>query len=326
MTSTVFRDERGLAVPPLGQERVQPTYPAVDGAESEPQGGVGDRNSFGLTEGSISTPVLAGVALVSVAALLLAFLAYVFVFSGLTGSRNQQRLTASLLGHPLTVSALVAGHHPAEGAAVAVLDIKVLGLRQVVVQGTSAADLMEGPGLMQGTVLPGTPGHAVIAGRRVTFGAPFGKLSTMKRGETIKVVDGAGTFTYVVTHTGTVLSGHRDVVGPTAANLLTLITSDSGVLTNGRFEVVAKLKGSPAKVDVVRGTIPRTGLALSGDSAAGWLTILWMLVTVSVVVAAAAAVMRWGQPWLIYLFAAPVVLMCGLFACEAMARALPATF
>ena len=280
------------------------------------------------TPGSGTGWILVGVALVSVGALLVAFFAYIFVFSSITAGRNQQRLTASLLGHPLTVTHLVVhGRPPTEGSAVAVLEIRALALHQVVVEGTSAADLMKGPGLMSGTVLPGTPGHAVIAGRRVTFGAPFGKLGTLRRGQKIKVIDGAGTFTYVVTHVGTVTSGHRDVVGPTAANRLTLITADSGLLTTGRLVVVAQLKGSAATVDAVKGRIPsKTNRALNGDSAAGWLTALWSLITVGVVVAAAAAAMRWGRPWLIYLFVAPIVLMCGLFACEAMARALPATF
>jgi len=45
-----------------------------------------------------------------------------------------------------------------------------------------------------------------------------------------------------------------------------------------------------------------------------------------VLVGAAYAAWRLRRPWLVYLFAAPVVLMCGLFACESVARALPATF
>jgi sortase A len=287
----------------------------------------GVREDVGLSRHWLRARILVGVALVGVAALLIAFFAYIFVFSSLTAARNQQILTASLLGHPLTVSSLVDGHPPSDGRAIAVLDIRSLGLHEVVVQGTSAADLMKGPGLLPGSVLPGTPGNAVIAGRRVTFGAPFGKVGTLQRGRTIKVIDGAGTFTYVVTHVGTVLSGRRDVIGPTAANQLTLITADSGLLTSGRLVVVAQLKGSPAKVDVVRGRIPTNAdRALNGDSAAGWLTILWTLITVGVIVAAAAAAMRWGQLWLVYLFALPIVLMCGLFACEALSRALPATF
>jgi sortase A len=298
-----------------------------DDRHAEESGDVVDCRVDQKTPGSVSAIVHVGVALVTVAALLAAFFAYVFVFSTVTAGRNQQRLTASLIGHPLTVTSLVDGHPPSDGSAIAVLDIPALKLHQVVVEGTSAADLMKGPGLMPGTVLPGTSGNAVIAGRRVTFGAPFRSLDTLKSGQSIKVVDGAGTFTYVVSHVRTVPAGHRDVVGPTATNRLTLITADAGLLTSGRLVVVAKLKGAPARVDVVTGRIPpKTALALNGDPAAGWLTPLWMLITVGVVVAAAAAARRWGQPWLVYLFAAPIVLMCGLFACQALARALPATF
>jgi sortase A len=254
VTSTAVRRETG---PPGTEQAWDRSHRSVgEGGDSVEESEAGEHEGEGLTRGSVPIGVLVGVALISVAALLVAFFAYVFLFSSVTGGRDQHQLTASLLGHPLTVSSLVDGHPPTDGSAIAVLDIHALGLHQVVVQGTSAADLMKGPGLMPGTVLPGTPGNAVIAGRRVTFGAPFGALSTLRRGQTIKVVDGAGTFTYVVTHVGTVLSGQRDVVGPTAADRLTLITADSGLLTSGRTVVVAKLKGAPAKVDVVRGRIP----------------------------------------------------------------------
>lgn len=326
MTTTDVTNERE-AFPGAESWPVLRSVAGDEGTRSEEGEDVVDRGVDRKAPGSAPAIVLVGVALVTVAALLAAFFAYVFVFSSVTAGRNQQRLTASLIGHPLTVTSLVEGHPPSEGSAIAVLDIPALKLHQVVVEGTSAADLMKGPGLMPGTVLPGTPGNAVIVGRRVTFGAPFGSLDTLRHGQKIKVVDGAGTFTYVVSHVETVPSGHRDVVGPTATNRLTLITADAGFLTSGRLVVVAQLKGAAATVDVVRGRIPpNTALALNGDPAAGWLTPLWMLITVGVVVAAVAAAVRWRQPWLVYLFTAPIVLMCGLFACQALARALPATF
>jgi sortase A len=325
MTTTDVTDQRE----PLSDADLWPALRSVAGHEgTHPEEGDNvDGEVDREATASASVIVHVGVALITVAALLVAFFAYVFVLSSVTHGRDQQRLTASLIGHPLTVTSLVDGHRPSDGSAIAVLDIPALHLHQVVVEGTSAADLMKGPGLMPGTVLPGTAGNAVIAGRRVTFGAPFRSLDTLKNGEKIKVVDGAGTFTYVVSQVKTVPAGHRDVVGPTATNRMTLITADAGLLTSGRLVVVAHLKGAAASVDAVRGRIPaKADLALNGDPAAGWLTPIWMLITVGVVVAAAAAARRWRQPWLVYLFAAPIVLMCGLFACQALARALPATF
>jgi sortase A len=269
---------------------------------------------------------LAGLALVGIGLLIVLFLVYLFAFTPLSASRSQQQLAQSLTGKPLFRYSLVAGHSPAEGSPVGVLEIPALNLDQIVVQGTSAADLMNGPGLMLGSALPGSPGNAVIAGRRVTFGAPFGSLGQLRPGDRIRVVDGAGTFIYRVSKVETVTAGQRDVITPTTTNRLTLVTSDSTFLPNGRLAAVAKLVGRP--VAAGPGTtiaVPSYELGLSGDPVAGGLAVMWSLLTIALLVGAGLAVWRWRRPWLIYLFTAPIVVACGLFACESVARALPAT-
>lgn len=158
-------------------------------------------------EDGLSPVAMVGAALVTVGLILLGFFVYLFVFTPVTASRNQQQLTQTLEGHPKTVYKLVGGHLPPEGRAVAVIEIPTIAVKQVVVVGTSAADLMKGPGLMVGTALPGSPGNAVIAGRRTTFGAPFGSIGTLHSGVRITVVDGAGTFHYVTFRTETVAAG-----------------------------------------------------------------------------------------------------------------------
>ncbi len=208
----------------------------------------------------------------------------------------------------------------------AVLQIPSIGLDQVVVTGTSAADLMNGPGLMQGSSLPGSPGNAVIAGRRVTFGAPFGGIGSLRPGTKIHVVDGAGSFTYKVTRVHEVGIGQKDVVLPTNDNRLTLVTSNSSLVTSGRLVVQAALVGPAVNVPNNTVSVPSYDLGLSGDPAAGGLAAMWSFLTIAFLVAAAFAVWKLRRPWLIYLFAAPVVMLCGLFACESVARALPATF
>jgi LPXTG-site transpeptidase (sortase) family protein len=179
---------------------------------------------------------------------------------------------------------------------------------------------------MPGSALPGTVGNSVIAGRRVTFGAPFASIDTLRRGTKITVVDGAGTFTYRVTHIRRVAIGQKDVVVPTADNRLTLVTSDSGLVVGGRTAVVARLVGHAVAVPGLTTTVPGYDLGLGGDAAAGGLALLWSVLTVIVLVGAAYLAWRTRRAWLVYLFAAPVVLMFGLFACEAVARALPATY
>ena len=88
----------------------------------------------------------------------------------------------------------------------------------------------------------------------------------------------------------------------------------------------AKLVGKPVDVPGSRVTIPRGELGLGGDGTAGGLAALWSLATIVVLIGAAFAVWRWRRPVLVYVFAAPVVVACGLLACESLARALPATF
>jgi hypothetical protein len=116
------------------------------------------------------------------------------------------------------------------------------------------------------------------------------------------------------------------VITPTTTNRLTLVTSDSTFLPNGRLAAVAKLVGRP--VAAGPGTtiaVPSYELGLSGDPVAGGLAVMWSLLTIALLVGAGLAVWRWRRPWLIYLFTAPIVVACGLFACESVARALPAT-
>jgi sortase A len=263
--------------------------------------------------------------LIGTAGLVLLFLLYLVLFTPLTASRNQQHLVQSLVDQPAYRYGLASGRVPPEGSPVAVLTIPAVGLHQVVVEGTSAADLMNGPGLMPGTALPGTPGNAVIAGRRLTFGAPFGSLGQLRRGDRVRIVDGVGSFTYKVTRSFTVTSGEHDVITPTTQNRITLITSNSALAPDGRFVVVGTLMGSPLAVPTTTIAIPTYELGLSGDPAAGGLAVLWSLLSVLVLIAAGLAVWRWRRPWLTYVFATPVFVACGLFACESIARALPAT-
>lgn len=298
------------------------TFDRSWGTEGEPPVGGGRT----VTIPEIPYRRLGGFALVGVAGLLVLFLLYLVAFTPLTASRNQQRLAGTLKGAPLTVYKLVDGRLPAEGSAVAVLRIPAIGLDKVVVYGTSAADLMTGPGLMQGSSLPGTPGNAVLAGRRVTFGGPFGAIGSLRPGNRIEVVDGAGSFTYKVTTVRQVGIGQRDVVQPTADNRITLVTSNSSLVTSGRLVVQGALVGRAVQVPDNTVSVPSYDLGLSGDPAAGGLAALWSFLTVAFLVGAAFWVWKIRRPWLVYLFAAPVVVMCGLFACESVARALPATF
>jgi sortase A len=267
-----------------------------------------------------------GVGLTGIGVLLLLFLVYLYAFTPLTGVRDQHRLLQSLAGHPQNVFGLTTGRAPALGQPVALLDIPVLSERQVVVNGTAPADLQQGPGLMTGTAVPGEPGDAVIAGRRVTYGAPFGRLTSVVAGDRVRVVDGAGTFTFRVVGTSVVPLGGRDRVPHSGDTWLTLVTSNSSVRPSGEFIVLARLMGRPAVA--VRSSevgAPSVRLSLGGDPASGVLALAWGVAFLLLLAGTLLAVRRWRQPAVTYLLVAPVLLACGLFVCENLARCLPAT-
>jgi sortase A len=84
------------------------------------------------------------------------------------------------------------------GKAIGRIRVPSAGIDDVVVQGTGAADLRNGPGHYPATPLPGRPGTVGIAGHRTTYGAPFRHLDRVRRGDRIEVRMPYGTFSYRV--------------------------------------------------------------------------------------------------------------------------------
>ena len=151
--------------------------------------------------------VVAGLLVLADAA---ATLAWQEPLSALRAARTQHHLAAQL--HALE---LAAPRHAADGARLAIdadalarsrrdgqalaeLRIGRIGLRTVVVRGTTPADLRDGPGLIAGTTLPGRHGTTAIAGHRTTYGAPFRHLDALRRGDAITLRLPYGTFRYTV--------------------------------------------------------------------------------------------------------------------------------
>lgn len=252
------------------------------------------------------------------------FAAYLFVFTPLQASRAQSHLLSELQGH--AGLAVLTGHVPPEGKAVAILDIPALHLDTVVVEGTSATDLAAGPGLMPGSALPGTPGNTVIAGRRYLYGKPFSDLGSLRSGDTVKVVSGYGTFDYKVERTYVVKPGEPDPIAPTLQNRLTLITSNASLAPTDRVVSVAELMAAPVYVHVsALGVPPRSERALSGDPGSIAPTILWSLALIASIVVTVRLYRRWRRTWPIYIMTTPVVLALALLVFENAARLLPAT-
>jgi sortase A len=159
--------------------------------------------------------------------------------SALRGARAQHRLAGELrrleLAAPvrgaasasaparLTSAARSFARSRRDGDAVAELRIPRIGLHAVVVRGTAADDLREGPGLLDGTPLPGEHGTTAIAGHRTTYGAPFRHLDALRPGDAIALRLPFGSFHYAVEATR--------IVDPADLSVLRRVRHDRLVLT-----------------------------------------------------------------------------------------------
>jgi|GEM_PF-156900 sortase A len=249
-------------------------------------------------------PVLqaVGVGLSLLGVFLLGFLAYLYGISGIEEARAQTTLYPTLqveLGNQVAPLGATTPGNP-----VAIMNIPSIGIHHmIVVEGTSPENLMLGPGHVRDTPLPGQYGVSEIFGRRATFGAPFARLSQLRRGDKISVITGQGTSSYTVVASGS----SRLLIEDPAPNRLLLFTSCSAYVPTSYCYYDADLTSSPQPEP---GGLPPITLAetpLSGDSSALVLTMMWGLALLIVSAAGTVAAVRWS-PWLAYLAAAPLVL------------------
>ncbi|WP_104524421.1 class E sortase [Blastococcus atacamensis] len=86
------------------------------------------------------------------------------------------------------------------GDAFGVLRIPRLGedYARVILEGTSEAELSQGPGHYEGTAMPGEAGNVALAGHRVGKGSPFLELDAMRPGDPIVVETADSWFVYRV--------------------------------------------------------------------------------------------------------------------------------
>ena len=111
------------------------------------------------------------------------------------GSELVRTWSSSPTGTSLAVSSVF---RPSSGTPMMVLRIPEIGLRQVVLEGVSSADLRRGPGHYPGTALPGQLGNVAIAGHRVTYGGPFRNLDRLLPGDEIDIDTRDRTYVYRV--------------------------------------------------------------------------------------------------------------------------------
>ena len=217
------------------------------------------------------------------------------------------------------------GKELALGTGVAHLEIRAIGLRQVVLEGTTPGVLFDGPGHRRDTPLPGQVGTSVLFGRAASFGGPFSDLDELRADDVITVTTGQGVFN------DTVRGGRRDgdpAPAPAAAGTsrLMLVTADGmPYLPSGVLRIDAQLDGDavggPARI-IAPSALPANERVMAGDASTLWALALWIQGLIVLSVGAVWAWHRWGraQAWIVFL---PPMMLVGLAASGEAARLLP---
>jgi sortase A len=185
--------------------------------------------------------------LFTMAALLLGAWSAVSFESALYGWLEERRLAQLAALHsrvedagPVAVAAPLA-----RGALVGRIELPRLGLRAIVAHGDDPRTLRRAVGHLPGTPLPGQAGNVVLAGHRDTF---FRPLKDVRPGDDVRVVTPDGTFTYAVEQAEIVAPGRTDLLAPSDAPTLTLVTCYPFYLVGhapDRFVVRARLVEVP---------------------------------------------------------------------------------
>ncbi|MBA4370185.1 MAG: hypothetical protein C0418_01220 [Coriobacteriaceae bacterium] len=133
-----------------------------------------------------------------------------------------------------------------EGKAFGRIVIERMGLDAVVVKGTARSDLAKGPGWIVSTDPPGETGNTGISGHRTTYGAPFGKLDRLRKGDAIDLYSPYRRYRYEVATIRVVTPDKVEVIAHTDDPRLTLTACHPPYSARYRLVVQSRL------VEVVR--------------------------------------------------------------------------
>lgn len=272
---------------------------------------------------------VASQAMTILAMLALSFVLQVTVLGGVRYARDQVQgaaeLRVALAGQKAPVSSFDdVGRPLAAGTPVAILEIPRIGVRQVVVEGTTASALMSGPGHRRDTPLPGQGGTSVIAGRRAAYGGPFRSIDELRAGDTVAVTTGQGRSSFEVL-------GVRRAGDPLPPPLssgqgrLTLVTADGPAfgptdILRVDAQLTSDVQPAGAVLPVV--VLSAAEAAMAGEpaalsSAAGWAVLL----------SAAAAGAVWVRfrvgLWQAWVIGVPVLLTLVMTVAKDVAALLP---
>lgn len=287
--------------------------------------------------------------------LVLLFIPYLLWGTGLLTAQSQARLREAFTTDQRLARSVPAKHLPVVkadvypaapavaptiadppiGSPVGNIDIPKIGISMMVVEGTDAPQLEQGPGHYPGTPLPGENGNAAIAGHRTTYLHPFYNLDALAPGDPIVITTLQGIFQYRMTQALVVSPSDIAVVDPTPTPTLTLTTCNPRYSASQRLVVHAALVASilahpdPAAVTTTVKRHDHDSAAAQAAPDKDWLAaILWGLAVAAFITGVwiAARRTRRGARASIVVGGVVAWLVVVFFFFQAVAPLLPASF
>lgn len=279
-----------------------------------------------LTEGLALTRA----ALVFVGALAVAVIVQLTMISSIQQRSAQQRMFDRFRGELANGTAPIGptdskGRLLAPGTPVAYLEVPSIGVRQVVVEGTSSGALFTGPGHRRDTPLPGQAGVSLIMGRRAAYGGPFGHIGRLKAGAVVHVTTGEGVFDYRVVDARHAHDTLPAAVKAGSGRLILATAAGRPFVPSDVLWVDADLTKpavAPAAGRIATNALPGPEKPMAADTSTLWSLALWLQALIVVVLGGIWAWHRWGRAkaWMVFL---PPLVLVGLEAAGEAAKLLP---
>ncbi len=267
---------------------------------------------------------IAGASVALLALLIAGFVGYLYVVSDIQQARDQSIL-ADRLSDELNRDVGPLGGNIDKGSPVAMLRIPAIGVRQVVVEGTTADSLAKGPGHLRTSGLPARAAqrdHGPLAHLR----RPVPRPRRAARRPTHRSHHPTGRVHLQGDRAPARRQRRDDVLAPGRENRLVLLTADSWIRPGGRTVVIAELQGAPKAQEGRRPQGLRADEKGTGGYAdAGVRLLLWAQAFTLVLVVLVWALRRHPDRRVTLLLGTPVVLAVVWALYESAARVLPAT-
>jgi LPXTG-site transpeptidase (sortase) family protein len=283
-----------------------------------------DQQSSEFIDNMVPTPkpatlrFLAGRSLVALGAAALIFLGQLLIISHVQYESAQFKASETLRFELANGTAPVGqvdseGQLIEQGSPVAMLMIEKIGVQEVVLEGTSSAVTVDGPGHRRDTVLPGQAGISVIYGRQSSYTGVFSRLGDLEVGDKIQTITGQGESSYTVSNIRKAGDEATNQLGSSMGRLTLVSTAGIPFFATDVIRVEATLDGSPKQTP--NRVIPNRAIADNENALASNLDALTPLIFMTqllilVLFAISWLSRKWGkvQSWIA---GAPAIIFLG---------------